>query len=48
MKTHKRTQNQIKILEGMDKVYAKLIEFKKKSNSELVVLKEDKIVRVKP
>ena len=48
MKTYKRTQNQTKILEGMEKVYAKLIEFKKKSNSELVILKENKIVRVKP
>lgn len=48
MKTYKRTSNQTKIIEGMDKVYEKLIEFKKKMNSELVILKEDKIVRVKP
>lgn len=48
MKTYKRTSNQTKIIEGMDKVYEKLIEFKKKMNSELVILKEDKIVRIKP
>ena len=48
MKTHKMTPNQTKILEGMDKVYDKLIEFKKKMNSELVILKNDKIVRIKP
>jgi hypothetical protein len=48
MKTHKRTSNQKKILEGMDKVYEKLIEFKRKMNSDLVVLKDDKIVRIKP
>ena len=48
MKTYKRTSNQTKILKGMDKVYEKLIEFKKKMNSELVILKEDKIVRIKP
>jgi len=48
MKTFKRTANQTKILEGMDKVYEKLIEFKKKANSDLVVLKDGKIVRVKP
>jgi hypothetical protein len=48
MKTYKRTLNQTKIIEGMDKVYEKLIEFKKKMNSELVILKEDKIVRIKP
>ena len=48
MKTHERTPNQTKIIEGMDIVYEKLIEFKKKMNSELVILEEDKIVRVKP
>ena len=48
MKTYKRTSNQIKIIEGMDKFYDKLIEFKKKMDSELVILKEDKIVRIKP
>jgi hypothetical protein len=48
MKTYKRTSNQTKILEGMDKVYEKLIEYKKKMNSELVILKDNKIIRVKP
>ena len=48
MKKHKRTPNQTKVLEGMDKVYDKLIEFKKRMNSELVILKDDKIVRIKP
>ena len=48
METHKMTPNQAKILEGMDKVYDKLIEFKKKMNSELVILKDNQITRVKP
>ena len=48
MEKHKRTSNQTKILEGMEKVYEKLIEFKRKMNSELVILKDDKITRVKP
>ncbi|GIQ59986.1 MULTISPECIES: hypothetical protein [Flavobacterium] len=48
MKAYKRTENQTKILEGMDKVYDKLIEFKKKMNSEIIILKDNKIVRVKP
>jgi hypothetical protein len=48
VKNYKRTPNQIKILEGMEKVYEKLIEFKKKANSELVILKGNKIIRVKP
>jgi hypothetical protein len=48
MKTHKMTPNQTKILKGMDKVYDKLIEFKKKMNSELVILKDNKIIKIKP
>ena len=48
METHKMTPNQTKIMEGMDKVYDKLIEFKKKMNSELVILKDNQITRVKP
>jgi hypothetical protein len=48
LKTYKRTSNQKKILEGMDKVYEKLLEFKRKMNSELVVIKNGKIVRIKP
>ena len=48
MKEYKRTPNQQKIIDGMSKVYEKLIEFKKKTNSELVILKDNKIVRIKP
>ena len=47
-KTHKRTTKQKRILEGMDKVYEKLIEFKRKMNTELVIMKDEKIIRVKP
>lgn len=32
----------------MGKVYADLIAFKKKMNSELAIMKDGKIVRVKP
>lgn len=37
-----------KILKGLEKVYEKLLEFKKSKNSELVVIRDNKIVRVKP
>jgi hypothetical protein len=47
MENHKTTSTQKKVLEGMDKVYEKLIEFKKKTNSDLVVMKDGKIVRIK-
>lgn len=48
MKVHKMTPTQTKIMEGMDKVYEKLIEFKRKNNSYLVILQEGKIVKIKP
>ncbi len=36
------------ILLGLEKVYEKLIEFKKQKNSELVVIQNEKIVKIKP
>lgn len=45
-------ENQIeeknKILKGLEIVYQKLLEFKKQKNSVLVVLRDNKIVRIKP
>jgi len=37
-----------RILKAMDAVYDKLIESKKKLNSEMVVMREGKIIRIKP
>jgi hypothetical protein len=37
-----------KILKGLEKVYEKLIEFKKRKNTELVIIKDNKILRIKP
>ena len=37
-----------KILKGLEKVYEKLLEFKKNNNSELVVLRDNKIIKIKP
>lgn len=46
---YERTPTQAKIIESMGKVYENLIAFKKKMNSELVILDKDgKIIRVKP
>lgn len=39
---------QKRILKGLQKVYEKLIEFKKSKNSELIVLRDNKIVKLKP
>ncbi len=48
MKLNKRSPELTKILKGMDKVHEKLIEFKRKNKTELVVLRNNKIVRIKP
>lgn len=48
--TQKEKQAELKdkIVKGLEKVYERLIEFKKSKNSVLVVMKDDKIVKVKP
>ncbi|MGL4630438.1 MAG: hypothetical protein ACRCVT_04455 [Leadbetterella sp.] len=37
-----------KILKGLKKAYENLIEFKKSKNSVLVVMRDNKIVKIKP
>ena len=46
--TDKHIEEKNKILKGLEKVYEKLIEFKKAKNSELVILRDNKIVKIKP
>lgn len=46
--TEKHTEERNKILKGLEKVYEKLLEFKKMKNSELVILRDNKIVKIKP
>lgn len=43
-------QNELrdKIIKGLDLVYERLIEFKKYKKTELVIMKDGKIVRIKP
>ncbi len=48
LKKHVRTPEQVKILQGMDLVRDRLIAFKKRMNTELVIMKGDKIVYIKP
>ena len=42
-----QTEEKNKILKGLEKVYEKLIEYKKLKNSELVVMRDKKIVKIK-
>lgn len=37
-----------KIVEGLEKAYQRLLEFKRQKQTELVILKDNKIVRIKP
>lgn len=43
-------QNELfeKIIEGLEKVREKLIEFKRQKNSEIVIMKKGEIVKIKP
>lgn len=44
----KQIENRNRILIGLEKAYEQLIEFKKLKNSELVILRNNKIVKIKP
>lgn len=48
MENYNRTETQTKILEGMKKVYEKLIVFKKSKNTQLVVIEDGKVVKINP
>lgn len=48
MLVDKKDDLSTRILKGLEKSYEKLIEFKKQKNSVLVVLRDNKIVRIKP
>ncbi|MBK7442809.1 MAG: hypothetical protein WAT43_04365 [Chitinophagales bacterium] len=41
-------EEKIRIIKGLEKAYEKLLEFKKTKNSELVVIRDNKIVKIKP
>jgi hypothetical protein len=47
-KPYKRSAELTKVLEGMELVHDKLIAFKKRMNSELVISKNGKIIKIKP
>ena len=48
MKAESRLERRNKILLGLDKSYKKMLEFKKLKRSEVVILREGKIIRIKP
>ena len=47
MATNQKEINK-KILEGLEKAYLKLLEFKKQKQTDLVILQDNKVIRIKP
>ena len=47
MKTETKIENRNKILKGLEKAYEKMLVFKKECKSELVIIQDDKIVKIK-
>ena len=47
-KQDKQIELKDKIVKGLEIVYEKLILFKREKNSKLVIMKGDKIVKIKP
>jgi hypothetical protein len=48
MTTEAKIERRNKIIFGLEKAYEKMIEFKKLKNSEIVIIRENKIIRIKP
>ena len=48
MTTENKIERREKILKGLEKAYEKMIEFKKEKKSKIVVIREDKIVKLNP
>ncbi len=46
--TEKHIDEKNKILKGLEKVHERLIAFKKSKNSDLVIIRDKKIVKIKP
>ena len=47
MTTENKIENRNKILKGLEKAYEKMIAFKKERKSELVIIQDNKIVKIK-
>ena len=47
MTIENKIENRNKIVMGLEKAYEKMIAFKKEQKSELVIIKDNKIVKIK-
>ena len=48
MKEYKRSEQQQRIIDGLSVVYKKLIEYKRKTNHDIVIIRDNKIIHLKP
>jgi hypothetical protein len=48
MNLEEQLERQEKIAAGLKIAYARMLEFKRQKNSEVVVMRDGKIVRIKP
>ena len=48
MTTEAKIERRNKIILGLEKAYEKMLEFKRLKNSEIVIIRDNKIVRIKP
>lgn len=48
MNQEKQPELRDKILAGLEIAYERMLEFKRQKNSEVIVAREEKIVRLKP
>jgi hypothetical protein len=48
MTTEAKIELKNKIIYGLEKAYEKMLEFKRQKNSEIVIIRENKIIRIKP
>ena len=48
MTTEAKIERRNKIIFGLEKAYQKMLEFKKQKNSVIVIIRDNKIVRIKP
>lgn len=48
MTLQEKNERRAKILQGLEKAYQKMLEFKRQKNSVLVVTRDKKVVHLKP
>jgi hypothetical protein len=48
MTPEQQLERQDKIMAGLKIAYARMLEFKRQKNSEVIVVRDEKVMRIKP